>query len=185
MGASASSAGSHDGDSGAKPATALAGTWEATRKDLWKFDAMSYGGRVHEFSQEGFHDFRLDLSGEDGTFTFRYGRLCVGKGQWFESAAGTYVGYAEAKTTVGNRTHIRQSRQVLQLMEDDVLKVTYTVADPSKPLIADPEGFEIVRDGACDVTVTEYIRRSDADVAVSDDADPSTPWMLINEVHAC
>jgi hypothetical protein len=128
---------------GAGPAIELAGTWAAANKEMWQFTPQNYAGRWEEFEGEGFDKFKLMASAEDATFTFEYGSLCSGTGQWLRDESGHLVGKACVSMSNGFAVH-HVTEQKLKLHEDGVLQVTYTLAS----------GL------AKGVTVVEYIKRA-------------------------
>ena len=183
MGNSASSASVAAGH----PAKQLGGKWRATRKELWDFNLTNYGGRWQEFAEEGYSNFELDVNSEDGTFTFRYGRLCSGVGRWVVAdKPNQFVGSANVKTIVdraggrGFHVHNRETTHVVEVLEGEVLKVTYTIV-PIAAVSSTREGFTMVgEEGDHGLSITEYLARGDVDSAVPDDVDGSAPWTLVN-----
>ena len=73
------------------PALELAGKWRACKKELWEFTPTNYGPRCKNFEKEGYKQFKLECSTTDATFTFEYGTLASGTGQWFKCVIGKRV----------------------------------------------------------------------------------------------
>lgn len=137
MGASSSAARAKGTDERA-PAVQLAGTWRAARKDLWKFDENSYGVRAPQFAAEGFEQFVCQVSSDDATFSYSYGSLLSGTGQWFVGdEPDHFIGRSKVTTSAGFAvTCDRECEHRLALLDgDELLEITYTVVfGPAKGL---------------------------------------------------
>ena len=134
--------------SGPVGAAELAGKWVATCREKWVFDYANYGPRSAEFAAEGFSQFSLTCQA-DGTFTFQYGSLASGRGQWLKGASPnmfTGVSTVTALKGVPTASNGSQATQVLELGDDGVLKVAYTITR-NYPTVSS-------------LTVTEYITRA-------------------------
>jgi hypothetical protein len=118
---------------GQVPAVALAGVWRAARKDLWKFDVTNYGPRWKEFATEGFDHLVVTVSADDGRFTFKYGSLVSGVGQWFEGdEPDSYVGRSKITHNFGRPANGVETEQRITLLDgDDLLEIAYTIASGS------------------------------------------------------
>lgn len=120
---------------GRPPAVSLAGVWRAARKDLWKINVTNYGPRWKEFATEGFDHLEVTVSAHDGTFTFKYGSLVSGVGQWFEGdEPDSYVGRSKITHNFGrplNGNGMETEQRVTLLDGDDLLEIAYTIASGS------------------------------------------------------
>jgi hypothetical protein len=118
---------------GRPPAVQLAGVWRAARKDLWKINVTNYGPRWKEFATEGFDHLVCTVSADDGTFTFKYGSLVSGVGQWFEGdEPDSYVGRSQITHNFGRPVNGMETEQRVTLLDgDDLLEIAYTIASGS------------------------------------------------------
>mmetsp|Transcript_76927 Transcript_76927/g.178428 ORF Transcript_76927/g.178428 Transcript_76927/m.178428 type:complete len:115 (-) Transcript_76927:258-602(-) len=107
-------------------AVRLAGTWRGTRVDLWQINEANYGPQWSEFQTEGFPNSRIHAS-SDATYTFQYGSLVSGTGQWFEGASPTEFSGASTVASAKDPQFVgTETKLVMELMDGDLLKITYT-----------------------------------------------------------
>lgn len=113
---------------------------------MWTFDQHSYGPLWKSYEKEGFGDTEVIVSGADGTFTFRYGDLLAGHGQWVHGdEPDRFVGRSQVTSVLDVATQGNATEQVVQLLDgDELLEVTYTVLSGSVKGVKVTEYFERV-----------------------------------------